>query len=151
MNRVEFDQEKADLEKYFLDVIKNKFKHFCVSNFSYTLRVEYQSELDINGILKVDGFTVYGMCINKYEFTLQLEFDHEYTTIEEFPFDRLDIIISNDSGDYNIFFNENSFNQPWQAELIDNYHRYLRTTQNEFQTLKNVIKNTHLHRVLRLT
>ncbi len=152
MNRIEFDNEKINLEKYFLDIVRNRFKNFFTANHSYSLSVDYETERDVNKILAIDGFTVYGMSVNKHEFILQLEFDYEYRVIDDFSFDRLDISINNDSGEYSLYLIADSFNDDiWDATLVDNYHRYIKKTKQEFEMALKGIKHTHLQRVLKLT
>lgn len=138
---------KKDVEVYFAENIKQRFREYIDENISLHFSPDAQSHSLICDLLCNDGFDVYGMNINMDGFQLLLDFRHDYLMIENFTFTRLLVDFSND-GNYSVYLDENSFDDEWTAYLEDDWKRY--HTMNEADLIKVLsdMKNTHL--ILRL-
>jgi len=150
------EQEKyfeivKDLEIYFADLIKKRFKKYVDESLESHLHfaADIQSHNLIESLLEADGFEVYGMNVNMDGFQLLLDFKHEYRKIENFIFTRLAVDFKND-GNYSVYLNaERSFNTDWSVCLEDTFYRYRNINQADVENLVRNIKKTHLMLVLK--
>jgi hypothetical protein len=147
MDFQKYSELKNELEKYFANVIKERFRELIEENFDFTITADYLTHRAIENVLKNDGLDVYGMNVNMDGFQLLLDFDSEYLTINNFPFTRLVVEFSND-GNYSVFLDEDNLSEEWTVNLEDHYRRYLNTSEADFLTTLKEIEQTHL--VIRL-
>jgi hypothetical protein len=138
-----------ELEIYFADVIQKRFKEYVNESIESNLHFapDIQSHNLINDLLENEGFEVYGMNVNMDGFQLLLDFKYTYLKIENFMFTRLAIDFKND-GNYTVYLDTNSFEDTWTVNLVDDFHRYLKMTEDELEKLIRDIKKTHLMLIL---
>jgi hypothetical protein len=139
-----------ELEIYFADVIKKRFKEYVNESFESNLHFapDIQSHNLINDLLENEGFEVYGMNVNMDGFQLLLDFKYTYLKIENFMFTRLAVDFKND-GNYTVYLDTNSFEDNWTANLVDDFHRYFKMTEDDLEKLIRDIKKTHLMLILK--
>ncbi len=147
MDFQKYSELKKELEKYFANVIKERFRELIKENFDFTITADYLTHRAIENVLKNDGLDVYGMNVNMDGFQLLLDFDSQYLSINNFPFTRLVVEFEND-GNYSVFLDEDSLNDEWIVNLEDYYKRYLNTNETDFLIALKEIEQIHL--VMRL-
>jgi hypothetical protein len=148
MEYSEYIEVKKDVESYFANIIKSRFKTYVDENFEFDIRVDYHTHRQIEELLKDDGFVVFGMNANMDEFKLLLDFDFPYMQTNTLPFTRVNITLKND-GNYNVYLGESSFDDDWDLEFEDHFHRYLKMTKEDLQSAINSMKDTHLMLMLK--
>lgn len=139
---------KKDLEIYFSNIIKARFKEHVDEHIEFTITPEYLTHKIISKFLKRDGLDVYGMNVNMDGFELLLDFEYDYTSLTNFPFTRLKVDFEN-NGNYSVYLDEASFNDEWTIHLEDHYKRYLNMNEVDFSNSINEIKKTHLLLILK--
>ena len=139
----EYVETKRDVENYFANIIKSRFKTYVDENFEFDIRVDYLTHREIEGLLRDDGFDVYGMSANMDEFKLLLDFGNSYMQSQSLPFTRVSITLNND-GNYGVYLSENSFDDDWDIEFIDEFHRYLKMSKEDLESAIKSLKETHL-------
>jgi len=148
MEYSEYSEAKRDVENYFANIIKSRFKTYVDENFEFDIRVDYITHQQIEDLLKDDGFDVFGMNANMDEFKLLLDFGMPYMQSETLPFTRVSITLNND-GNYGVYLGESSFEDDWYLEFEDDFHRYLKMTKEDLQSAIKTIKDTHLMLMLK--
>ena len=148
MDYSEYIEIKRDVENYFANIIKSRFKKYVDENFEFDIRVDYITHKQIEDLLKDDGFEVFGMNANMDEFKLLLDFGMPYMQSESLPFTRVSITLNND-GNYGVYLGESSFDDDWHLEFEDDFHRYLKMTKEDLQSAIKTIKDTHLMLMLK--
>ena len=116
MDYSEYIEIKRDVENYFANIIKSRFKKYVDENFEFDIRVDYITHKQIEDLLKDDGFDVFGMNANMDEFKLLLDFGMPYMQSESLPFTRVSITLNND-GNYGVYLGESSFDDDWHLEF----------------------------------
>lgn len=149
MNRDEYIKEKKDIEDYFSEIIKTRFKNYVGENYEIDLCADYDTHERINNILRHDGFEVYGMSVNMDGFELQLDFGIDYMQVDDFPFTRLTVMFAND-GEYSVSLNDDAFSGEWEVTAEDIFHRYTSMTTQQLQDVIKGIKQTHLAYLLKM-
>lgn len=144
----EYVETKRDVENYFANIIKSRFKTYVDENFEFDIRVDYLTHREIENLLRDDGFDVYGMSANMDEFKLLLDFGNPYMQSQTLPFTRVSITLNND-GNYGVYLGENSFDDDWDIEFIDEFHRYLKMPKEDLQSAIKSLKETHLMLMLK--
>lgn len=139
----EYVETKRDVENYFANIIKSRFKTYVDENFEFDIRVDYLTHREIENLLRDDGFDVYGMSANMDEFKLLLDFGNPYMQSQTLPFTRVSITLNND-GNYGVYLGENSFDDDWDIEFIDEFHRYLKMSKEDLESAIKSLKETHL-------
>ena len=65
----EYVETKRDVENYFANIIKSRFKTYVDENFEFDIRVDYLTHREIENLLRDDAFAGYtikdGMLIPK--------------------------------------------------------------------------------------
>ena len=148
MEYSEYVEIKKDIESYFASIIKNRFKTYVDENFEFDIRVDYLTHREIENLLRDDGFDVYGMSANMDEFKLFLDFGNSYMQSQTLPFTRVSITLNNE-GNYGVYLSENSFDEDWDIEFEDDFHRYLKMTKEDLESAIKSIKETHLMLMLK--
>lgn len=144
----EYVEIKRDIESYFASIIKSRFKTYVDENFEFDIRVDYLTHREIENLLRDDGFDVYGMSANMDEFKLLLDFGNSYMQSQTLPFTRVSITLNN-NGNYGVYLGESSFDDDWDLEFEDDFHRYLKMTKEDLQSAIKSIKDTHLMLMLK--
>lgn len=147
MEYEKYAELKEDVEVYFAQIIKKRFKEYVIENFELQFAPDYVSHGLINDLLRKDGFEVFGMNANKNGFQLLLDFSDEYQSIDNFCFTRLTVEFNRDGG-YSVYLGENSFKYEWTVHLEDEFNRYYLLNEEVFVETLSEIKNTHLIFVL---
>jgi septum formation topological specificity factor MinE len=142
MDYIQYNKLRGELEDYFLTIIKDRFDNYISQNFQLVVTVDYETHLVIEDLLKNDGLDVYGMNANNTDFRLLLNFGSPYFDPVLLPFTRIEVILSSD-GNYNAHLSSSNLNQ-LQVELVDDYNRYVKMTEDEVKESISFIKNTHL-------
>jgi hypothetical protein len=148
MEYSEYFEVKRDVENYFANIIKSRFKKYVDENFEFDIRVDYLTHKQIEELLEDDGFEVYGMNANMDEFKLLLDFGMPYMQSDTLPFTRVNITLQND-GNYSVYLGKSSFDDDWDVEFEDHYRRYLKMTKEDLQRAIKLIKDTHLMLMLK--
>ena len=148
MDYSEYIEIKRDVENYFANIIKSRFKKYVDENFEFDIRVDYITHKQIEDLLKDDGFDVFGMNANMDEFKLLLDFGMPYMQSQTLPFTRVSITLNND-GNYGVYLGESSFEDDWYLEFEDDFHHYLKMTKEDLQSAIKTIKDTHLMLMLK--
>jgi len=148
MEYSEYVEIKRDVENYFANIIKSRFKTYVDENFEFDIRLDYLTHREIEDLLRDDGFDVYGMSANMDEFKLLLDFGNSYMQSQTLPFTRVSITLNND-GNYGVYLGENSFDDDWDIEFIDEFQRYLKMSKEDLQSAIKLIKDTHLMLMLK--
>jgi hypothetical protein len=148
MDYSEYVLIKKDVENYFANIIKSRFKQYVDENFEFDIRVDYLTHRQIEDLLRDDGFDVFGMNANMDEFKLLLDFGTPYMQSQTLPFTRVSITLNND-GNYGVYLGESSFDDDWDLELVDDFHRYLKMTKEDLQNAIKSIKDAHLMLMLK--
>jgi hypothetical protein len=148
MEYSEYVEIKSDIEHYFANIIKSRFKTYVDENFEFDIRVDYLTHRQIEDLLRDDGFEVYGMNANMDEFKLLLDFGNPYLQSQTLPFTRVSIALNND-GNYGVYLDVNSFEDDWHIEFDDDFRRYLKMTKEDLQSAIKSIKDTHLMLMLK--
>ena len=143
MEYSEYSEIKRDVENYFANIIKSRFKTYVDENFEFDIRVDYITHQQIEDLLKDDGFDVFGMNANMDEFKLLLDFGSPFLQSQNLPFTRVSITLNND-GNYGVYLGENSFDDEWHIEFEDFYHSYRKMTKEDLQIAIKSIKDVHL-------
>ena len=148
MEYSEYFQVKKDVENYFANIIKSRFKKYVEENFEFDIRVDYLTHKQIEELLEDDGFGVYGMNANMDEFKLLLDFGVPYMQSNTLPFTRVNLTLKND-GNYSVYLDESSFDDDWDVDFEDHFRRYLKMTKEDLQNAIKLIKDTHLMLMLK--
>ena len=149
MNLNQHNNEKQDIENYFSEQIKSRFKNYVDENYAIDLCADYETHEKINEILKSDGLEVYGMNINMDGFYLQLDFGTGYMEIDDFPFTRITVAFSND-GNYNVSLDEDAFSSPWEVTFEDAFDNYTAMTPQQLKDMIQEIKKMHITQLLKM-
>jgi hypothetical protein len=148
MEYSEYFEVKREIENYFANIIKSRFKKYVDENFEFDIRVDYLTHKQIEELLEDDGFGVYGMNANMDEFKLLLDFGVPYMQSNTLPFTRVNLTLKND-GNYSVYLDESSFDDDWDVDFEDDFHRYLKMTKEDLQSAIKLIKDTHLMLMLK--
>ena len=148
MEYSEYFDVKKDVENYFANIIKSRFKKYVEENFEFDIRVDYLTHKQIEELLEDDGFGVYGMNANMDEFKLLLDFGVPYMQSNTLPFTRVNLTLKND-GNYSVYLDESSFDDDWDVDFEDHFRRYLKMTKEDMQSAIKLIKDTHLMLMLK--
>jgi hypothetical protein len=141
---------KKDLEVYFAEIIMKRFRNYVEEHTELHFAADFLSHELISDLLSVDGFSVYGMNVNMDGFEVLLDFHHDYMAIQNFLFTRVSVDFRND-GNYTVYLSEKSFNTDWSVHFHDEFARYTRISETEFQRLLDDVKNIHIKRVLKMS
>jgi hypothetical protein len=138
-----YSQLKTDLEIYFAACIRNRFKTYVQEHGDLHFAADYSSRCLIDELLRGDGLDVYGMNINADEFRVILHFKHEYSRIDSLPFSGM-LVDFNNKGDYSVYLGDDSFDDEWTVELVDEHNRRRSLNENDFIKALKDIKQAHL-------
>ena len=139
---------KNELESYFAKIIKDRFKQHVSENFELTISADYETHRLIENLLDKDGLDVFGMNVNMDGFQLLLDFKHEYQQIENFPFTRISVDLTN-NGNYNVYLSEDSFEDDWTIFLEDEYQRFRNLSKEAFEKIIDETKQVHVMMLLK--
>ena len=149
MQYEKYNELKTEIEIYFADIIKNKFKNHFQEENKFTIIPDIQSHRQIRKLLSNDGLILYGMNVNTDNFELLFNFKKYYCDIENFFYTRLFVTFEN-HGNYSVYLNEASFERSWDVHLEDQYNKSLQLSEEDFLKVISGTKNMHLFKLLGL-